>query len=338
MPKPAPLWAACVLIIGACTSSSSSPKAPAALGSMAAPESSSGEAAEPDHPDSPEEPTDQPDAPGDPGRSAANPPPSGSPEMPIIPPIKPPEGNPAGEVGSETGNPPVITPDHVYTQNVDGGVQVTGQPGAVEPGGATVEVTNVDSGEVITVQSNPDGSFTVMFKGDTPAGVSIRVSDEHGSSMPLVLSVERTTNVGTTRTSGAMDAGMPTPSESADASIPVCPNPPCLSVERAPLPCGDRQMQADNMLNAALSEADLTCATAADCVSVTLSTQCHARCSGSLVVSRGAQADLDALVSRLDRTLCGGDYSTTCNEQTDSCTEGPEPAAACESGKCTLAR
>lgn len=335
MPKLTPLWAACALLLGACTNSSASPHAPAALGSMAGPESTTEEPAEPtqpttDPPNPPDQPTDHPDAPAAP---------SGSPEMPIVPPIKPPDANPAGEVGSETGNPPKFAPDHVYTLNVDGGVQVIGRPGAVDPGGATVEVTNIDDGEVISVEANADGSFTVMFMGDTPAGVSIRVSNEHGASMPVVLSVERTSNVGTTQTSGAMDAGMAgMPAESADASIPVCLNPPCVSVDRAPLPCGDRQMQADNMLNAALMDADLSCVTADDCVTLTLSTQCHARCSASAVVSRSAQADLDALVGRLDRTLCGGDYATSCSRETDTCPDGAAPVSACESGKCTLAR
>jgi hypothetical protein len=337
MRKQAPLRAAWLIALCACSSPASHAEPPAALNgvSTAQPDLPPKESTE--HTDAPIAPPDSPGDSAEPHGDKAQPAEQGpSPATPITPPVTPP-GNPAGEVGSETGNPPKISFDLVITSDVDDGVQVAGEPGAVAPGGATVEVTNLDDGEVVTVQANADGSFTVMLTGATPKGVSIRVSNEHGSSMPMVLSVERAANVG--MTTSAMDAGTP-PAHSmdSDAAIPLCPNPPCLSVERAPLACDDRQMQADNMLDAALTNADLTCTTATDCVTLTLSTQCHTRCSAATVVNRSAQPALDALLSQLDRTLCGGDYANRCSKLSDMCPEGPAPSAACEAGHCTLAR
>src|SRR5262245_42712958 len=70
---------------------------------------------------------------------------------------------------TETGNPPVIDPK-VDTGRIAlvvraTGVHITGDAGAVTPGRAEVEITDVVSGEVTKVTAKADGSFDAQVNG-----------------------------------------------------------------------------------------------------------------------------------------------------------------------------
>jgi hypothetical protein len=85
-------------------------------------------------------------------------------------------GGVAGEVGTETGNPPVLDKLRLRLEVRDSGVTVIGEAGAVSPGGARVTVRNLTSGEARTVTAAADGSFSARLRGGLEDGYEVTVS------------------------------------------------------------------------------------------------------------------------------------------------------------------
>ncbi|HTV21734.1 MAG TPA: carboxypeptidase-like regulatory domain-containing protein [Polyangiaceae bacterium] len=109
--------------------------------------------------------------------------------------------------GTETGNPPGIEQKKLHLELVDAGLRVVGSPGAVAPGGASVRVTNVRTGDSVQTTAADDGSFEVAIAG--------------GASDELVVSVLSGGQEASERISlsdGATDLGS-TSCEALDASL-----------------------------------------------------------------------------------------------------------------------
>jgi hypothetical protein len=92
-------------------------------------------------------------------------------------------------VGTETGNPPVIAASLVEVEAVDDEhVRVSGEAGAIEPGGGEVSVTNTTrGGEPVVVDVAEDGSFSVELEGDPDDHYEIVATNDEGSSPPRIV-------------------------------------------------------------------------------------------------------------------------------------------------------
>lgn len=83
---------------------------------------------------------------------------------------------------TETGNPPVLDPQRLAFHVVADGIKVTGEAGAVLPGGSTVEFAGADQVAVISMQTAADGSFQTTIPLGTLDGLSIRAVGAGGGS------------------------------------------------------------------------------------------------------------------------------------------------------------
>ncbi|MGH3637835.1 MAG: Ig-like domain-containing protein, partial [Mycobacterium sp.] len=79
--------------------------------------------------------------------------------------------------------PPAATDAIIAWGIVDGGITVTGRPGSFE-GGAQVTITNVRTGQQITVTANADGSFTAPLDVEERDVLTILVTDAAGNPSP----------------------------------------------------------------------------------------------------------------------------------------------------------
>ena len=85
-------------------------------------------------------------------------------------------GGTAQEVGTETGNPPILDKLKLRLLVRTGSVEVIGDAGAVAPGGVEVTVRNLTNGEERTVASAADGSFSVVLRGGIEDGYEVTIS------------------------------------------------------------------------------------------------------------------------------------------------------------------
>jgi hypothetical protein len=76
----------------------------------------------------------------------------------------------------------------------NGQVMVTGTAGSVE-GGARVTITNVRTGQVVTVTANADGGFTAQFAAQGGDVLSIVVTDAAGNASVAGYSLVKSTPV-----------------------------------------------------------------------------------------------------------------------------------------------
>jgi len=102
---------------------------------------------------------------------------------------------------TETGNPPVVA-SAIALVDRDGEAHVVGDPGAIDPGGAEVEVMNLGSGERARTASEQDGSFEVLAPGTLDDSYRVRLV---GHPNTRVLTVTRS-DVSSTRLSCLDDA------------------------------------------------------------------------------------------------------------------------------------
>jgi len=87
--------------------------------------------------------------------------------------------------GTETGNPPVLTEALLSVQAAGAdSVEVSGEPGAVAPGGGQVTVRNASSGEEVTVDVSEDGSFSATLPGTLDDDYEVIASNDNGTSDP----------------------------------------------------------------------------------------------------------------------------------------------------------
>jgi hypothetical protein len=199
---------------------------------------------------------------------------------------------------TQTGNPPVIRIERVALHLTDVNASVIGAPGAVEPGGATVEITNLATGETITTQAAADGSFDVVV-GLASDSYSVRVKAGGRSSSPVYV-VRGTAAVGDGR----------------DGS----------------LSCEQRNTLAGELLTDAADNADRSCEIDPDCEPVVARASCYQpNCWFAYVSDRG-RAQIERVSRDVDSNLCAEYESDACSHPLPKCVE-PSPAV-CRMGKC----
>jgi hypothetical protein len=92
----------------------------------------------------------------------------------------------AKTIGTETGNPPVIAPRLIEVEAIDEDhVRVSGDAGAISPGGGEVSITNQSRGDdPVVVEVAEDGSFSAELPGTTDDDYEVVASNADGSSQP----------------------------------------------------------------------------------------------------------------------------------------------------------
>ena len=87
-------------------------------------------------------------------------------------------------VGTETGNPPVLTTSIIIVEAIgETRVRVSGESGAITPGGGEVSITNTSRGDEPAVADvAEDGSFSVELEGDPDDDYELAASNAAGRS------------------------------------------------------------------------------------------------------------------------------------------------------------
>ncbi len=117
---------------------------------------------------------------------------------------------------TETGNPPLLTSDKIFVESDDDELVVTGEKGAVDPGGVDVRVSNETNGSKVTVVSEKDGSFEARVNGSAADEVTVVAeSAVAGQSQSLTLSEmtssSDSTQAGCEAICGAVECGASEP-------------------------------------------------------------------------------------------------------------------------------
>jgi hypothetical protein len=205
------------------------------------------------------------------------------------------------QTSTETGNPPVIDLTKISLVVSSDGVRIVGEPGAVKPGGAEIELTVVSSGEVSKGESKPDGSFDIALDASADAVIELRASDGD----------ERSSSVYVTRGGASVGSG-----------------------QNGTLSCMQRSQLASQAVGSALTQADTSCQTASDCELVSTKTVCTDSCGDALVSHDGVN-DVKNAVGSVDDGLCSSFAADGCQVIALPCTPPLEGPVACIGGKCT---
>jgi hypothetical protein len=161
-------------------------------------------------------------------------------------------GGDAG-LGTESGNPPVVTGQKLTLVATPTGVSVVGSVGAVSPAAASVRVTNVTRGESQDGVVASDGSFGVAIAGS--------LQDEYEVT---VTSAGSTTTVRVTPN----DTGSPDGTSAAS--------------------CNELEAQLGQRIGTVYAAASTTCSVDADCTEVGWGS-CVLGCSGPVISRSGAE-------------------------------------------------
>lgn len=263
--------------------------------------------------------------------------------------------------GTETTNPPVIDPTIFswFPATREGVVTLSGGPGSVSPGGTTLIVKNLRTGDERTVVTNEDGSFTVDLPGSFSDGFSIVAKNGKKSSTTTVSedNVERGappdaggSDARTPRSDAGEDASTDRDAEMSDAGMSDAGKPaggsggPTIRVTRtavdsgagttAPVNCAEAQISAAAQVARATSVVDARCTTAADCVFLrpSLTSACSASCSLQ-VASKSGAASVSDLVQAIGSAACEDFTAAGCKLEQPKC--DPETRElACMNGTC----
>jgi hypothetical protein len=130
------------------------------------------------------------------------------------------EGGQTGdEFGSTAGDTGAIDNSRIKVELVDDEVHVTGRAGAV-PDGATLQIKDIDSGEVIEVEADDDGSFDAVVDGDADGTYEVRVKGK--SSIPAAVVSGEDAPSPEEEDAGSDD---PVPNPTDTGSTPTQPDP-----------------------------------------------------------------------------------------------------------------
>jgi hypothetical protein len=200
---------------------------------------------------------------------------------------------------TQTGNPPVIDTERVALRLSSTDLRVIGEPGAVEPGGAKVEVKNLTTGMSFTTEAAADGSFDLAVTGTANDAYSVRAKAGGKTSSPVFV-LRGTAAIGDGR----------------DGS----------------LSCEQRNTLAGELLSQTSESADRICTVDADCAAVVARASCYAPgCTYAYVSARG-RAEIESVSRDIDANLCADYEADGCSHALPKCME---PATAvCAMGRC----
>lgn len=199
---------------------------------------------------------------------------------------------------TQTGNPPLLDRARVMLVVGADAFQITGEPGAASPGGATIEITNLTTGQVIEATAAPDGSFDVTVDGSPDDAFVVRVI-ANGEQSPPVYVVR----------GGAEIAGD----------------------EDGSLTCDQYTELAHAVLEASSAAADRRCSSSADCAAVTLSEGCVV-CFRDYAGSDGV-SQIEATFDAVQGGLCASAREEGCRFPVPRCV--PVTPLECVAGQCT---
>jgi hypothetical protein len=93
-------------------------------------------------------------------------------------------------VGTETGNPPVISASSVEVEAIGADrVRVSGEPGAITPGGGEVAIANTSrDGDAVVTEVAEDGSFAAELEGGPNDDYEVVASNAGGRSSARTVS------------------------------------------------------------------------------------------------------------------------------------------------------
>jgi hypothetical protein len=202
---------------------------------------------------------------------------------------------------TQTGNPPTIDSSRVALKVSDHDAHVTGDAGAVSPIGATIEVTNLTTGEVTKGKPAADGSFDLVVPG-SPNDAFVVKAQAGGVASGAVYVVRGSAAVG----DGAGGA----------------------------LSCDQRDQLAGELLTRVGSGANASCGVDSDCHAVLEVASCHDRCQYA-IVSQAGQRELEAASQSLDTGLCADYAKDGCKNVLLPCVA--PPPVMCSSGQCVQA-
>ncbi|HKP64958.1 MAG TPA: carboxypeptidase-like regulatory domain-containing protein [Polyangiales bacterium] len=200
---------------------------------------------------------------------------------------------------TQTGNPPVIKTDRVALHLSSSDVRVIGEPGAVEPGGAKVEVINLTTGMSFTTQAAPDGSFDVEVSGSANDAYSVRAKAGSKTSSPVFV-IRGTAAVG----------------DGTDGS----------------LSCQQRYSLAGELLKQASEAADRSCNVDADCEALLAEASCYVSGCVYAYVSERGRTQIERVSRDIDANLCAEYAADGCTHTQTQCM--PPAAAVCQMGQC----
>lgn len=209
------------------------------------------------------------------------------------------------ETSTETGNPPVLDGTLIALVVSHDEIAVVGEPGAVSPGGAEVEVEVLSSGEVYRATSNEDGSFEVEVEGLPDDLFTVRVA-------------------------GA-DAG------TGDGGVYIYQGGATVESEGLDtLSCDLREELYSAQLDAADAAADRSCSGHDDCVRGPTTADCYYPpwfCGGP-AVSREGYDELETALARVVPALCESYDRDMCwlGKPMPGCS--PRPPVACVDSRC----
>jgi hypothetical protein len=200
--------------------------------------------------------------------------------------------------GTQTGNPPVIRTERVSVQLTNLNAHVIGKPGTVSPDGATVEITNLVTGETSTTQAADDGSFDTLV-GFGSDSYSVRAKLGSQSSSPVFVA----------RGTAAIGDGR-------DQS----------------LSCEQRNALAGQLLTDAVDNADRSCAHDSDCKPAVARASCYQPNCWFAYASVRGRGEIERVSRDVDANLCAEYDADGCSHPLPKCAE--PSAAVCRMGKC----
>ena len=197
--------------------------------------------------------------------------------------------------GTETGNPPRVDERKLYLVQSGSSVQVIGEAGAVSPGGATLRVTNLRTGEQVEATALNDGSINVIIPGAPADGYELTVS-----------------NAG-----DVVNVRVP----AADGS----------SLDA--LSCNALENALGQRVASGFAAADTACTRDTDCVYAGWGVGCYYQCGSSFLSLAGQSASLAAIEADLE-PVCT-ELETRCERQAPSSCPPPNVTVPeCRGGTC----
>jgi hypothetical protein len=205
-------------------------------------------------------------------------------------------GGNAAELGTETGNPPVINKGSLHLEDAPGGVRLVGTAGAVTPG-ADVDLTNQRTGATEQTRAAADGSIEVVVAGQS--------TDVY----------EVTVNSGGRETSVTLTA----------AELPD---------DLTTLSCNGLENALGDVVAASFAAADTACSEDADCLLSQWGAGCYSDCGDTVLSSTGQTAAL-ADAEQRTAPVCAELERRPCERRGSSpCTSRAFGAILCRSGQC----
>lgn len=202
------------------------------------------------------------------------------------------------EHSTQTGNPPALDRGRVTLEVSADQVHIVGEAGAASPGGASIEITNLSTGQVITGTAAADGSFDVRADGSLNDAFVVRAVANGDESAPVY--VVR----GGAEISGEDDGS---------------------------LACDQYSGLGRAVLEASAAAADRRCSSADDCKQVFVQAHCVPGCTPVYASNAGA-SQVMATAEAINAGLCASSKADGCPNQPVQCA-APAPVG-CVAGEC----